>query len=170
MRLFLTQLFVSERKQIALMAEEKSPVRISLRLFAINRSEMRISMKNKKAKNTKKSSYIDCYYMNTNEIGSRDLYEAISEVAKNKIEFWEAADVIEIELGEKSSIDIEKLSMFRDGDDKKFLDTHNVNVIYGIKTDSEHREDMEKIFRDVVGKIGGFVCSDSDDFMPIFIR
>ena len=33
--------------------------------------------------------------MNTNEIGSRDLYEAISEVAKNKIEFWEAADVIE---------------------------------------------------------------------------
>ena len=91
-------------------------------------------------------------------------------MAKNKIEFWEAADVIEIELGEKSSIDIEKLSMFRDVDDKKFLDTHNVNVIYGIKTDSEHREDMEKIFRVVVGKIGGFVCSDSDDFMPIFIR
>ena len=46
MRLFFTQLFVSERKQIALMAEEKSPVRISLRLFAINRSEMRIRLKN----------------------------------------------------------------------------------------------------------------------------
>jgi len=127
-------------------------------------------MKNKKVKTTKKSSYIDCYYMNTNEISSRDLYEAISEVAKNMIEFWEAANVIEIELGEKASIDIEKLPMFRDEDDKKFLETHNVNVIYGIKTDSEHREDMEKIFRDVVGQIGGFVCSDSDDFMPIFIK
>ena len=46
MRLFFTQLFVSERKQIAIMAEEKSPVRISLRLFAINRSEMRINMDN----------------------------------------------------------------------------------------------------------------------------
>ena len=44
--LFYTQLFVSERKQIAIMAEEKSPAEISFRLFAINRSEMRISMKN----------------------------------------------------------------------------------------------------------------------------
>ena len=40
MQYFITRLFVYERKQIALMAEEKSPSRISLRLFAINRSEM----------------------------------------------------------------------------------------------------------------------------------
>ena len=45
MRLFFTKLFVSERKQIAIMAEEKSPARISLRLLAINRSEMRIILK-----------------------------------------------------------------------------------------------------------------------------
>ena len=45
MRLFFTQLFASERKQIAFMADEKSLVRISHRLFAISRSEMRISMK-----------------------------------------------------------------------------------------------------------------------------
>ena len=42
---YFTQLFVSERKQIAVMADEKSLVRISHRLFAISRSEMRISMK-----------------------------------------------------------------------------------------------------------------------------
>ena len=36
--------FVSERKQIALMADGKPPVRISHRLLATNRSEMRISM------------------------------------------------------------------------------------------------------------------------------
>lgn len=34
--------FVSERKQIALMEDEKSSMRISHRLLAINRSEMRI--------------------------------------------------------------------------------------------------------------------------------
>ena len=45
MRLFLTLLFVSERKQIAFMATEKSPARISQRLFATSRSEMRIIMK-----------------------------------------------------------------------------------------------------------------------------
>ncbi len=40
-----TQLFASERKQIAFMADEKSPMRISHRPFATSRSEMRISMK-----------------------------------------------------------------------------------------------------------------------------
>ena len=34
MRLFFTQLFVSERKQIAMIADEKSPARISHRIFA----------------------------------------------------------------------------------------------------------------------------------------
>ena len=34
MRLFFTRLFVSERKQIAMIADEKSPARISHRIFA----------------------------------------------------------------------------------------------------------------------------------------
>ena len=38
---FFTRLFVSERKQIALMADEKSPSRVSHRLFATSRSEKR---------------------------------------------------------------------------------------------------------------------------------
>ena len=46
MRLFFTQLFVLERKQIAIMAEEKSSARIFLRLFAMNRSEMENNMTN----------------------------------------------------------------------------------------------------------------------------
>ena len=44
MRLFFAQLFVSERKQIAIMADDKSPARISHRLFAMTRSEKRINM------------------------------------------------------------------------------------------------------------------------------
>ena len=41
---FFTRLFVSERKQIALMADEKSHTRASRRLFATSRSEMEINM------------------------------------------------------------------------------------------------------------------------------
>ncbi len=51
--LFFTRLFVSERKQIASMADEKSPSRISHRLFATSRSEMEINMQ-KKMFDTKK--------------------------------------------------------------------------------------------------------------------
>ena len=48
MRLFFAQLFASERKQIALMADEKSPVRISHRLFQASRSEKEFVMRNKR--------------------------------------------------------------------------------------------------------------------------
>ena len=51
MQLFFTWLFASERKQIAFMADEKSPVRISRRIFAISCSEMRI--KNARVKKNK---------------------------------------------------------------------------------------------------------------------
>ena len=43
--LIFTQLFVSEQKQIAMMADEKSPTRISHRLFATSCSEVRIIMR-----------------------------------------------------------------------------------------------------------------------------
>ena len=43
-RLFFTQLFVPERKQIAFMADEKLPARISHHIFATSRSEKRINM------------------------------------------------------------------------------------------------------------------------------
>ena len=42
--IFSTRLFVSERKQIAMIADEKSPTRISHRIFATSRSEMRYSV------------------------------------------------------------------------------------------------------------------------------
>lgn len=43
-RLFFTQLFVPERKQIAFMVDEKLPTRISHHIFATSRSEKRINM------------------------------------------------------------------------------------------------------------------------------
>ena len=55
---FFTRLFVSERKQIALMADEKSHTRVSRRLFATSRSEMEISMEQSYTEaNAKKNSH-----------------------------------------------------------------------------------------------------------------
>ena len=44
--IFRIRIFVFEQKQISLMAEEKSPARNSLRLFATSCSEVRSSVKN----------------------------------------------------------------------------------------------------------------------------
>lgn len=58
--LFFNRLFVSERKQIALMADEKPPARISHRLFAINRSEMEIKLETRKEQKERRRQEILC--------------------------------------------------------------------------------------------------------------
>ena len=76
--LFFTSLFVSERKQIAFMADEKSPMRISHRLFATSRSETRISMDN----------YIDLLaelplFSNINKADIQDVLKQLNAYTKN---------------------------------------------------------------------------------------
>lgn len=122
----------------------------------------------KKFKNEAKKSFVDCYYMTQSNISVSEIYEIIKE--EYQAEYWEIAGVIEVELGEKSSIDIEEISMFKSDEDKIFIDKNNVVAIFSIKTDSDNKDKMIGIFRKVVAKLGGFVCSDTEDFKPLLVK
>lgn len=117
-----------------------------------------------------KKSYVDCFYMCDKEITSVDLYDIIKNDTGIHIEIWADAGVIEIELGEKSSIDVETLQMFRSETDRAFLEKNDIKSIFSLKTDSEHMEMLKRIFSKVINQMGGFICSDSDDFTPIILK
>ena len=124
----------------------------------------------KKIKNEIKKSFIDCYYMTQKQITTAEIYGVIKKMKEIKSECWEAAGVIEIELEEKCSIDIETLGMFKGEDDKIFLDKNNIRAIFSVKTDLGNKDKMIEIFKKVVSDLGGFVCSDSDDFKPFLVK
>lgn len=126
----------------------------------------------KKSKNNVKK-YLSCYYMAKEPIGVREIAEIIKEQlpqVTEKMEFWEAAEVIEIETGEKCSIDIEKIELFQEEEDQKFLRKHGINSIFAINTEESNLEQITKIFGCVIKKHSGFVCMDSQDFMPYLVQ
>ena len=154
----------------------KKDVTVAGDIIQKRRVSGRMAKKNKDKKDKKDKVtkiFLDCYYMTENEIGTKEIYEVLTgserEVTE-RIEFWDLADVLEIELNEKSSIDIEKMPYFKNEADKEFLETKGIKSIFAIKTDEQNKKRMTEIFKLVINRLGGFVCSDTDDFMPYLVQ
>lgn len=127
----------------------------------------------KSGRQEKKKENLYCYYMAGGEVTGRKIYDVIAEKYAEHMkhtELWEMAEIIEIETGEKNSIDIEKLELFRDEEDRQFIEDNGVKVIFGIKYDTDNKELLTSIFGKVVDSLGGFVCSDTENFMPYLIQ
>jgi len=120
----------------------------------------------------KAPKYLNYYYMSTADLSAKSLSTAILNSLpqyKEQLECWDAAGVVEIELGEKSSIDIEKLPLFEDESDQKFLKKHQIQSIFSIQLLDSDLDSLKAIFTAVTIDLGGFVCADTDNFQPYLI-
>ena len=127
---------------------------------------------NNKNVKQEKSKMCDFYYMAVDEVTAQNLFDVIKdmELFSQKAALWDAAQVIEVQTDEKHSIDIEKIDFFRDEQDQKFLEEHNVKHIYSIRIDESDENNMILIFKKIIEKLGGFVCPDTEDFMPVVVK
>lgn len=151
----------------------KKDVTVAGDIIQKRRVSGRMAKKNKDKKDKVTKIFLDCYYMTENEIGTKEIYEVLTDSEREvteRIEFWDLADVLEIELNEKSSIDIEKIPYFKNETDKEFLEAKGIKSIFAIKTDEQNKKRMTEIFKLVINRLGGFVCSDTDDFMPYLVQ
>lgn len=120
----------------------------------------------------KAPKYLNYYYMNPTDFSAKALSTVILDSLpqyKEQLECWDAAGVIEIELGEKSSIDIEKLPLFEDEADQKFLKKNQIQSIFSIQVLDSDLEQLKAIFTAVNAKLGGLVCADTENFQPYLI-
>ncbi len=117
--------------------------------------------------------YLNYYYMTSADTSAKALADAILSrlpAYTEKLECWDGAGVLEIELDAKSSIDIEKLELFEDENDRKFLTKYQIQSIFSIQTTDVHLEELKTIFTAAVSVLGGFVCADTEDFQPFLIK
>lgn len=96
----------------------------------------------------------------------------LKEVLQNlgySVQYWEEAGVIEVELGEKTSIDIEMIDTDL-GDDysNAFVAEHAVTSVYYISFRKEDYEICMDVLKKVRNTAGGLICGDTEDFLPIF--
>lgn len=120
-----------------------------------------------------KKQYVDLYYMIPECVGAKEIADILVQVNpayEEKLECWEEAGVLEILLGEESSIDMEMLELSEDELADEFLQEHQIKEVYLVHADSQRLDDVKKAVTILKDKFGGLLCSDTKDFMPIILQ
>ena len=120
-----------------------------------------------------KKQYVDLYYMNSQDVSAKEIADALKESKPDyaeQIECWEEAGVVEISVGEDSSIDMELLELSQQELEDEFLASNQITCVYSVHTDSQQMQEVKTVFECIVGKFGGLRCSDSADFQPIIVK
>ncbi len=109
----------------------------------------------------------DWFYMSGAEMTAAALKEALADTAF-QVEYWEAAQVLEIALGESRSMDVEVMEP-RLGEKAAdaFLDEHQVKFLCYITFHTEDYEAAKSVMEHICGRLGGFFCGDTEDFTPV---
>ena len=108
------------------------------------------------------------FYMNNKEITVRNIKEILDSIDNISIEIWDEAAVIEIQVGESGTLEMEGTeSNLGDPYSNDFLKRNNVASLYYVTIDADHYVEMKKIMEKIINTVGGFFCADTDNFMPV---
>ncbi len=131
-------------------------------------------MKNRAKNNNMKKNKISVtntpegwFYMSDADITAAAIKEALADTAY-AVEYWEDAQVLEIVLGEHSSMDVEVIEPHlgeEEGD--AFLEKHKVQFLCYVTFPTEAYEAAKSVMEHICGGIGGFFCGDTEDFTPM---
>ena len=108
------------------------------------------------------------FYMNNREITVRNIKEILDSMNDVSIEIWDEAAVIEIQVGEFGTLEMEGTeTSLGDPYSNDFLKRNNVASLYYVTIDVDHYVEMKKIMEKIINTVGGFFCADTDNFMPV---
>lgn len=106
------------------------------------------------------------FYMNDREVTVRDL--AASFETKEATEIWEEAGIVEVLLGEKSSMDMEQTAAsLEDEEGRAFLENNRICSLFWVTISPGDYKQAEAAMKKIIAKNGGFFCGDTDDFTPL---
>lgn len=106
-------------------------------------------------------------YMNPEPISLRQIYELFGEGLDWKAEYWEEAGVLEIEIPESSSVDIEAMDAdLGDEEGNTYLEKHGIQTVAAVTIVPGDYEKAKAVMKFIIEKAGGFFCGDTDTFQP----
>lgn len=118
-----------------------------------------------KQRDQKTQAIGDWLYFCPSEIGVRELYDIVA--ADYETEIWEDAGVLEVVLGEKSSFDVEHAQIHpKDEITGQFAKEQGAKSVFLATFAPEDYETAEKIMKQILGRLGGIFCGDTEDFLP----
>ncbi len=128
--------------------------------------------KSKLKKMKEKKAAVKCpkewLYLNEQEISLRVLADAFDKSDGIRAQLWEEAGVIEVELPEAKSVDMEWLEL-PCGEEAfdRYLEEQKIQTVYLVTIAPDEYEKAEAVMKQVVQKLGGYFCGDNENFTPV---
>ena len=106
-------------------------------------------------------------YLAEDEITPAQIYGLFAEEKSWKAEYWEEAEVVEIELPEAGSVDMENLGgASEDEAMEAYMKDRSLHTAYAVTIRPDDFEEAKKVMEYISSHLGGYFCGDTDDFQP----
>ena len=106
--------------------------------------------------------------MNPNSITVAEIENALEGMDGIETEIWKEAGVLEVEVPEHHSMDIEEIAVnLKDEYANAYLKEHDIHALFAVTIDTENYAFMQKIMQKIIAGAGGFFCGDTEDFTPV---
>lgn len=111
---------------------------------------------------------LEFYYMIPDEVTAKELTRTVRCVPEEAVDVWPELNLMEVVLEQDSLILQDGRECFVDPLDLKFIQYHQIRSIYAVSYAEADGLLARKALKDMMMAKGGFVCSDTDDFRPMW--
>ena len=129
-------------------------------------------MKTKKTKAIfapkKKTKILEFYYMTPEQTDAKELTTLVQSVDEEKVDVWPELNLMEVVLDRDSLIFQDGRECFVDPLDLEFLEEHKIQSIYVVSYEESDELKARKVIKEILQAKGGFICSDTEDFQPMY--
>ena len=105
-------------------------------------------------------------YLFEGEIKLRQIYELLKDSPWN-VEYWEEAEVLEVELPEAGSVDFEDLEgTLGDEESDAWLQEQQIHTVFAVTIRPDDYELAKKVMEHIVSLVSGYFCADNEILQP----
>ena len=122
-----------------------------------------------KTEQKEKEVTMELLYMTEQSITVKDIKRVLEVCKEVEVDTWEEIDILEITMPSGEAVDFETMTDYIDQeDDVAFMKERNVQTVYAVLVSEKAFEEMKQYMSTVLCELGGFLCTDSEDFMPVY--
>lgn len=113
---------------------------------------------------------IEIYLMLKDIVSAKQLQTIVEDNFEQiETDIWLEANIMELELSDKTTIDFVNIDNFEMNDEDKFyFEQNNFKSIYCISYDKEDETTVIETLKLILNKYDGVIGNDTDSFEPIF--
>lgn len=126
--------------------------------------------KNKHSEQKAVPHYLDLFYMTPSKVSAKDIAMFFKDAEGITVELWEEMNVLELELSNQNTVDFEPLDInFSHPSDLAFIKNRNIQTVFAVSLTEGDLTMAKPYFERLVAEYSGFLCSDTEDFNPVYV-